>query len=106
MAVDPLVRFLEVSPSADARMILGLGPAALDPGRIETALRERLARVYNHSDGNDEDAEMDRRKLREAARARVTVHHAGGSTTPFHFLPDSCMYIRSSFSMPCYASMG
>ena len=42
MAVDPLVRFLEVPPSADARMILGLGPAALDPGRIETAPRAAI----------------------------------------------------------------
>jgi hypothetical protein len=68
MSEHPLRRFLDVDPEADLPSILGLTPDRCDPATIEAALRERMARTYEHPEGRSAEAELVRQTLREAAR--------------------------------------
>lgn len=67
MTHDPLASFLGVSPDAEPHELLGLAPDQCTTVRIESALRERLGRLYQHPEGSSEEAELVRRRLREAA---------------------------------------
>lgn len=64
---DPIQRFLGVWSGADPRALLGLPPDRSQMHDIESALRERLASVFQHPDGRSPEAEEVRRALRQAA---------------------------------------
>ena len=55
---DPFAQFLGVNEPADALTLLGLTLAQCEPVQIEAALRDRLARVYQHPEGRSEQAEQ------------------------------------------------
>ena len=67
MTPNPFQRFLGVDATADPATLLGLRGGPHDRQRIQAALVERLERLHRHPDGQSEEAELVRRRLREAA---------------------------------------
>ncbi|UCD75684.1 MAG: hypothetical protein JSV91_01970 [Phycisphaerales bacterium] len=68
MIGDPFIYFLGLPPTAEPHELLGVEPEESSAVKIETALRRRLARLYEHRDGDKPEAEIVRRRLRLAAR--------------------------------------
>ena len=68
MIRDPLAYFLGLSASAEPHELLGLEAEETSAVKIETALRQRLAKLYQHRDGNLPEADSVRRRLRLAAK--------------------------------------
>ncbi len=71
MTSDPFQRFLGVDESSDALTLLGLPRGTTDVSLIETALRNRLGRVFAHAQGRSDDAKRVRAHVRDATEALV-----------------------------------